>query len=325
MEENVQPLQVDESINTNQTVESPTSNSRSLLPYLLVVVIVAILAVALYFYNQTQVLKNQLTLVASPSPVAEPTSSPDPYENWNTYSNSVHNVSFKYPLGWQLTKEDDLAKFNASIKLAKDQATIHLIFGVDGIGGSGMNYEGTPFILDGNKVFKYKAHNTYDNSESLGITDTLKESLGVLMLDKKTYVINLKYPAKYIQSGENINLENTFDQILSSFKFNDTKITNVEEELKETVREYLSEKNMDLKYLKFSSIGKLGQHQDVYVINFTTLPPETNYGGEWIIVGKINSQWVAPDPEDKITCNWVNSAGFTEESDLAYYGQSCPQ
>ena len=201
---------------------SPPKKSLIIPVLMASLITTAILVGGFIFYNSTK--KTPVVTTSSPIPSSTASQAPLPstvaidQESWNTYTNSVHNVSFKYPLGWQLTKEDDLAKLNASIKLTKDQATIHMIFGVDGIGGSGIDYEGSPFILDGNKVFKYKAHNTYDNSESIGITNSLKESLGVLMLDKKTYVINLKYPTKYIESGESINLEKTFDQILSTFK-----------------------------------------------------------------------------------------------------------
>jgi hypothetical protein len=227
MEEQISQPVLEKEIETLQPVlPSPTTKPSYLIPVLLSSLATAALLIAGYFIFGSIKTSSSISQASpSPSPVLDQSPSPSTttldQASWNTYSNSVHNVSFKYPLGWQLTKEDDIAKYNASIKLTKDQATIHMIFGVDGIGGSGMDYEGSPFILDGNKVFKYKAHNTYDNSESVGITNSLKESLGVLLLNKKTYIINIKYPGKYIDSGESINLEKTFDQILSTFKFND--------------------------------------------------------------------------------------------------------
>ncbi len=229
MEEQISQPVLEKEIETLQPVlPSPTTKPSYLIPVLLSSLATAALLIAGYFIFGSIKTSSSISQASpSPSPVLDQSPSPSTttldQASWNAYSNSVHNVSFKYPLGWQLTKEDDIAKYNASIKLTKDQATIHMIFGVDGIGGSGMDYEGSPFILDGNKVFKYKAHNTYDNSESVGITDSLKESLGVLMLSKKTYIINLKYPAKYIESGESKNLEKTFDEILSTFKFTDLK------------------------------------------------------------------------------------------------------
>jgi hypothetical protein len=200
---------------------TPSPKSSHMLPILISSLITALILFGGYFVFINFYPKN-LILYPSPSPIIElssPTPTADPTISWKTYTNTTHMVSFKYPEGWMLTLEDDQAKMNASIKLTKDEATIHMIFGVDGIGGVGVDYVGTPFVLDGNKVFKYKTHNTYNNSETTGITDSLKESLGVLMLNKKTYILSLNYPAKYVSSGESTNLEQVFDQVLSTFKF----------------------------------------------------------------------------------------------------------
>jgi len=116
-----------------------------------------------------------------------------------------------------------------------------------------------------------------------------------------------------------------FDQFLSTFKLPETSLVNIDDFLKEIVRQYLVDNKQDVSNLKFSSIDKLGQHSEVYVVSFTTLPPETNYGGEWLIVGKVGNQWVSPGSGHKTTCDWVKTAGFTDESDFAYYGQKCPQ
>lgn len=184
---------------------------------ILLLFLVASLTLSGYFYWQNTLLCSTEPMTLSPSPT--PTASADPTDNWKTYTNSVHNISFKYPVDWELKIEDDQAALNASLKLVKDQATIHMVFGVDGIGGQGRDYEGTPINLDGNEVFRYKFHNSYDNSETVGITDSLKESLGVLMINKKTYILSLNYPIKYVSSGESANLNQTFDQILSTFQF----------------------------------------------------------------------------------------------------------
>lgn len=210
---------------TNQT----STNKSNLTPILLSSLVTALLFVGIYllFFNKTNQNANLAPLSSAtivPSPVVTKNSNAPlgtaDFNGWDDYSNGVHSISFKYPSNWNLVKENDRDKYNASIKLTKDQATIHIVLGVDGIGGSGADYQGQKFVLDGNQVYKYKAHNTYNNSETVGITDTLSQSLGVLMLNKKTYIISLNYPSKYLSSGESANLEKIFDQILSTFKFN---------------------------------------------------------------------------------------------------------
>jgi hypothetical protein len=109
MEENVQPSQVDESIRTNLAVEVPTSTAKSFLPYLLVVVIGAILAVTFYFYNQTQVLKNKLMDVASPPASPSPAfvvASADPTSTWQIYTNNELKFSIKMPQDSQLNESN---------------------------------------------------------------------------------------------------------------------------------------------------------------------------------------------------------------------------
>lgn len=206
----------------SQSVLPSSSSTSHILPIILSSLVTIFILVGGYFLFMSKSPKyvpinppmpTPSDVLASPTPIADPTA------NWKTYTNNVHKISFKYPTDWTLSSKDDQEKFNASVNLTKDEATIHMIFGVDGIGGAGADYEGDSFVLDGNNVFKYNAHNTYNNSQTIGITDSLKGSLGVLMLKKKTYILNLNYPSKYNTSGESINLEQIFDQILSTFKF----------------------------------------------------------------------------------------------------------
>ena len=111
--------------------------------------------------------------------------------------------------------------YNTQLILSKENVKISMYLNMIGIGGMGKDYEGTRYLLDGNQVYKYKVENSFDNTVSIGLTDTLKNNLGVLQINSKTYSITLNYPAEFKNTTEEIELEKEFDQILSTFKFTD--------------------------------------------------------------------------------------------------------
>lgn len=207
-------------------------------PWILILslLLIAALAVAGYFYWQNTLLIKSTSIAPSPSPT--PVSTVDPTANWKTYTNQVHSLTFKYPTDWQLVVENDQDELNASLKLLKEKASIHMIFGVDGIGGRGGDYEGVPISIAGSEVYKYKTRNEQNGTETVGITDTLTESLGVLTLNQKTYILNLNYPMSYVSSGREQDFEQAFDQILSTFQFtsSENKQTNILDAIQEMTK-----------------------------------------------------------------------------------------
>ncbi len=229
----------------NQLDTPPTAPMQEASPkvfawWLLVIFLLVIFSgIVYYLARQNKSLQSQLinnsNVSQSPLPSLSPDPSIDPVADWQVYENNVHHVSFKYPLGWDLTKEDDKSEFNASIKLKKDDVVIHMIFGVNGIGGAGTSYKGTPIKLDGHDVYKYTSQDEKNQIVTIGITDILTESLGVLQLNNKTYIINLRYPSKYKTTGESQALETTFDQILNTIKFINSTLTEEQE-----VRDFVS-------------------------------------------------------------------------------------
>ena len=158
---------------------------------------------------------------STPTPTTTPTSTPDETASWKTYSNTTHNIIFKYSPFWTLTeKEGQVEKgvtYNTKVQLLKDSTKITMYFNMDGIGGMPQNYEGTPFVLDGNNLYQYV--NSYNNTKLVGISNSLK-TLGVFMLNNITYSITLEYPVNYDETKET-ELLNEFNQILSTFKFTD--------------------------------------------------------------------------------------------------------
>lgn len=162
---------------------------------------------------------NQLTPTTSIPPTSVQTLTiANEMDRWNIYSNSTHYLSFKYPNNWTLNKKNDSDSVNANLELKNGEAVINMAFNMEGIGGQGQNYQGEPFKLDKYDLFKFKKENTYNNTQIIGITDSLTETLGLSKINGKTYSIYLSYPVGIDQS---VNLENDFDQILSTFKFLD--------------------------------------------------------------------------------------------------------
>lgn len=193
------------------------------IPFLLILSILS-LAISGYLFWQNQRLQQKLAAVQTPSsiviiPSPSPTLANDPTAEWKLYTNPVHNLLFKYPQDWQLNNQQDKEKLNAQLTLIKNSAEIKMYFKLDGIGGQGQTYEGKPFTLSGQNLYQFRKENTYNQTQMVGITETLTESLGVFRFDGKTYSITLSYPLAMQQTNEALELEKEFDQILSTFKF----------------------------------------------------------------------------------------------------------
>lgn len=165
-----------------------------------------------------------LPVTLSPTPVykiSTPAFDPDvsPNPSWKTYVNPTHKISFKYPPTWQIDNTADKALENAQIILTKEKATITMYFNLYGIGGQGQNYQGRPFELSGYHLYRFTKTNSYNNTQQVGISTSLIDTLGVFEIKGKTYSITLTYPISDAQTEIGNSSENEFDQILSTFKF----------------------------------------------------------------------------------------------------------
>ena len=195
--------------------------SRSLSPWLLLPIFLIFLGISGYLFWQNRTLQSQLTASPSPTASAIAMAPTDPTADWQTYINNEHKVSFKYPSSWDLKIEnagdnDNGQTSNTVLFLTHEKAKISMTFNLVGIGGLGMDLEGEPFELDGIKLYKY--HRTYSNgNQGIGITDQLKNTLGVFKVNGITYSFALSYPSNENGSAYEI----IFDQILSTFKFID--------------------------------------------------------------------------------------------------------
>ncbi|HBD02110.1 MAG: hypothetical protein UX38_C0002G0098 [Microgenomates group bacterium GW2011_GWC1_46_16] len=197
--------------------------SRSLSPWLLLPIFLIFLGISGYLFWQNRTLQSQLTASPSPTASAIAMAPTDPTADWQTYINNEHKVSFKYPSSWDLKIEnagdnDNGQTSNTVLFLTHEKAKISMTFNLVGIGGLGMDLEGEPFELDGIKLYKY--HRTYSNgNQGIGITDQLKNTLGVFKVNGITYSFALSYPSNENGSAYEI----IFDQILSTFKFTQTQ------------------------------------------------------------------------------------------------------
>lgn len=221
-------------LSQNETIspEPPKENQskNNFLVILLSVLLSLSILIAGFFAYQTQKLVKELTMLKTEStPVAtvesiiEPvaTSSAmtvDPNSGWKTYTNAKHGFLLKYPSNWKLEKLNDADEFNANPRLVDGNSVIQIYANMDGIGGSGTDYSGTPVVVSGLNLYKYESENTYGKTKQVGITDQLKQSLGVFKYLNKTYAIFLTYSNSTSVDDSKI-LKSEFDQILSSFKF----------------------------------------------------------------------------------------------------------
>jgi hypothetical protein len=201
-----------------ETPQTPKDSHGVTIAAMAIFVLLSLAAVA-FLYYQNQQLKTMLASYQTPVSTPVPSATPDVTANWKTYTNSVQRIAFKYPLTWQLDNKGDQEQLNAQLSLTKGQAIIKMYFSMDGIGGQGQAYEGTPYILDGHSLYRFVTTNTYNNTRMVGVSTSLTETLGVFEVNGKTYSITLTYPMSEFQTEAGNSLEKEFDQVLSTFKF----------------------------------------------------------------------------------------------------------
>ncbi len=185
-------------------------------------------------------LYSKPTLLPTPSPAAEVIATPNPTANWKTYSNTQHNFRFKHP------NLDDLTN---TIGIAGPQDTTNLKPVVQFANKSTI-MPGTDAAFDGFAVYvvpnpqKYTL-SQYVNSQKQSLTTMFKQFRGsdyndqtletsltvgnqqaILFTNTGDHVdrVYVSFPnnQQFLVIGKvQLNNNNTFDQILSTFKFLD--------------------------------------------------------------------------------------------------------
>jgi len=220
---------------TPHQVTPPATTCHPLSPVVFMLFGIFLGATGLWTYqNYSPFQIKQTTVYEKPIPETTPTTTPtitviltptpNPTTNWNSFTSPTQKIFFKYPQSWNLTstpgQNDKGNIINESVKLTNGQATISMYFNMDGIGGLGRDYEGTPISVDGQTLYEYKMIQTDFKKVTIGLTDDLTESLGVFRHNEKTYSITLTYPDSYENTGQSADLQIEFNQLLSTFKFN---------------------------------------------------------------------------------------------------------
>lgn len=188
---------------------------------LIIVLIIAVLAGGGYIGYKYFKSNFNITPVTSPTPINE-TPPEDPTANWKTYINPTEKFSFKYPPTWTIDTKDEKGDDrgeNIIVKLSKGEATIQIYANMMGIGGVGRDYQGTPVIVGGVNLFRYKITGADDKTIIIGFTDELTQSLGLFRTNGKTYGISMNYPVTLDKTQQGTDLEKEFDMIFSTFKF----------------------------------------------------------------------------------------------------------
>lgn len=204
---------------------SPQPPQKKSLAWLIIPLLIFVLPISGYFIFQINKFKQQLnqpTPTTTPSPVVVlPSPSPSLTADWPTYHNQVQNYSFQYPSDWQINETGASVDINNKLTLTKNNYTITIYANIQGIGGTAKQVPSTPITVAGLNLFKRDiGDNLYDNTGSLEISAS--DSNPTFKYQNKTYEIYLTYPLA--EKGTEAYLANlqTFDLLLSTFKFTDS-------------------------------------------------------------------------------------------------------
>lgn len=186
---------------------SPVSNSKSskIIPICLGIVVVLVVAIGAYLLGSKQ---SQLVVQNSVQITPIPTLTPDPTANWKTYANTKYTYLLKYPATWNVVT-DYVAEGDFIIQSSKGEL-------VDVIG------QANPQKLTIQEWLKQNWPNDTVEETVVGGKTALKNQ------QKREYYISYSNDTFIIISYDNCRgmgcgvgkLEaDTFDQILSTFKF----------------------------------------------------------------------------------------------------------
>lgn len=101
-----------------------------------------------------------------------------------------------------------------------------------------------------------------------------------------------------------------------------TKPTSDVEQVKITVLDYLVLKGDKKENIIIDEPILLGKHKDKYSVGYKFKNDNTAHGGTYLIVGKLNGNWIIPTSGDSNYCNWIKTAEL-DEATQAFMGPSC--
>lgn len=161
-------------------------------------------------------------IIASPQPSAIVSPTPDPTASWPIYTNKLHEYFLKHPVDWQVNSQTAEVNINSKLVLSKNNYQIVIYANLEGFGGTRSQVPATPIMVSGLDLFKREiGDNHYSQTGSWEISAS--DSSPTFKYKDKTYEIYLTYPLPEKNSVEYKAVLNTFDQILSTFKFTDSQ------------------------------------------------------------------------------------------------------
>jgi hypothetical protein len=211
--------------------------SKNWLVILLIFFVVILsFGTAAYFAYQNVQLKKQVTKISptSPNPLSSPTPTTDPTVNWKTYTNSVFNYSFKYPLAWSVgTKGQADASTATGIIISNpcsyDNGDLCQQIMLTAEKSANKNDVTPDFILNQNDVISEKNTSSVSEATVYSFADYQKNYgtsgrlLFVAVMNNGTVKFTITYEEsqkrKTFISPNDWQGKPTFDQILSTFKF----------------------------------------------------------------------------------------------------------
>ncbi len=181
---------------------------------LIIALILAGLAGAYYFgKSQTPNLQPQNPVVVSqtPQPMLSPSASPDETANWKTYKSAQLNLNFKYPLNYDIKEQTygspDKPLFG--VDLIDENTIMNLAGYATGRGAEGV-IQTNDVMVGGNPAKEYTFGSSSDQITSIQIS--------VNNINNGGKDITIFFNSKDNKPIPQEKL-NTFDQILSTFKF----------------------------------------------------------------------------------------------------------
>jgi hypothetical protein len=162
--------------------------------------------------------------ISSPLPVVNVVATPDETANWQLYSNSKYNFSFKYPLGWEIISspitEDKPDMFDIVVdKLnARKTGFTSIEFSINMANATHLTT-----ISQAEAIYKIsknqiKKNITIDNKSAIVISGVTDDPDPGSRKFRQYIFVQLDNNVLVIQLG-NKDYQNDFDQILSTFKF----------------------------------------------------------------------------------------------------------
>lgn len=210
-----------------QIVEEQPKQSNFIVILLSILLLLSVL-IAGFFAFQTQKLVKELQGIRNeelitPEPTTEPVATLDPTADWQVYTNSKYDFSFKYPEDWKVTLSPATGEQFNLIADRKNNSSETGFVPVQFSINMSTNDSKITTLAQAEAIYKISNSQTrkdifIDNKPAVSVTGLVEGSgPGTGRFLSYTFV-KLNNEILVIQLG-NKDLQTIFDQILSTFKF----------------------------------------------------------------------------------------------------------